>query len=220
MSLFYYKKIKKEVRKMDIYPRISNKVSKLGVGIGTLNLPAITTCRTDAPCRSGCYACKGNFMYSAVKTGLQRNLDAFNEDADRFFFILDNQLNMIPFKFFRWHSSGDIVNERYLEGMCWLARKHKGTQFLCFTKKYELVNEYLKYHKKPKNLILVLSNWGEWICENPHNLPTAWVEFGKESDNLIPESANRCNGNCGTCVNTSEHCWRMQKGDAVYFHKH
>ena len=83
---------------MDIYPRISNKVSKLGVGIGTLNLPAITTCRSDAPCRSGCYACKGNFMYSSVKSGLQRNLDAFNEDADRFFSILDNQLNMIPLK--------------------------------------------------------------------------------------------------------------------------
>jgi len=168
----------------------------------------------------GCYACKGNFAYSNVKSGLQKNLDAFVEDADRFFSILDNQLNMVPFKFFRWHSSGDIVNERYLEGMCWLARRHKGTQFLCFTKKYELVNEYLINHKKPKNLILVFSNWGEWICDNPHNLPTAWVEFGTESDKLIPENANKCGGNCGTCVNTSEHCWRMQRGDSVFFHKH
>ena len=144
---------------MNVYPRISNTVSKLGVGIGTVNLPAVTTCRGDAPCRKGCYACKGNFVYSNVKTSLQKNLDAFVEDADRFFSILDNQLNMVPFKFFRWHSSGDIVNERYLEGMCWLARRHKGTQFLCFTKKYELVNEYLINHKKPKNLILVFSNF-------------------------------------------------------------
>ncbi len=205
---------------MNVYPRISNTVSKLGVGIGTVNLPAITTCRTDAPCRKGCYACKGNFVYKNVKDSLQKNLDVFLEDADRFFSILDNQLNMVPFRFFRWHSSGDIVNERYLEGMCWIARRHKGTQFLCFTKKYELVNEYLNNHKKPKNLILVLSNWGEWVCDNPHNLPTAWVEFGNENDKHIPAAANKCGGNCATCVNTSEHCWRMVKGDSVYFHKH
>lgn len=205
---------------MNVYPRISNTVSKLGIGIGTVNLPAITTCRADAPCRKGCYACKGNFVYSNVKTSLQKNLDAFVEDADRFFSILDNQLCMIPYKFFRWHSSGDIINERYLEGMCWLARKHKNTQFLCFTKKYELVNKYLENHRKPKNLILVFSNWGDWVCDNPHNLPTAWVEFGKESDERIPKNANQCSGNCGTCVNTSEHCWRMQRGDSVCFHKH
>lgn len=205
---------------MTVYPRISNTVSKLGVGIGTVNLPAITTCRMDAPCKKGCYACKGNFMYTNVKTSLQKNLDAFIEDPDRFFTVLHNQLEMIPYKFFRWFSSGDIVNERFLEGMCWLARKHKGTQFLCFTKKYELVNEYLNHHRKPKNLILVFSNWGNWVCDNPHNLPTAWVEFGTESDNLIPDNANLCGGSCATCVNTSEHCWRMQRGDAVKFHKH
>lgn len=203
-----------------IYPRVSNAVSKLGVGIATVNLPAVVTCRKDAPCFKGCYARKGNFSYNNVKTSLDKNLEAFKENPDLFFERIHLQLEMIPYRFFRWHSSGEIVDERYLEGMFWLARKHKGTQFLCFTKKYELVNAYLNNHKKPKNLILVFSNWGEWICDNPHNLPTAWVEFGKESDNLIPADANVCSGNCGTCVNTSEHCWRMQKGESVKFHRH
>lgn len=205
---------------MTVYPRISNTVSKLGVGIATLNLPAIKTCRPDAPCKKGCYACKGNFLYTSVKTSLQRNLEAYIENPDRFFNVLHNQLEMIPYRFFRWFSSGDIVDERFLEGMCWLARKHKNTQFLCFTKKYELVNEYLRNHRKPKNLIIVLSNWGNWICENPHNLPTAWVEFGTETDKNIPENANVCSGKCFECVNTSEHCWRMQKGESVKFKKH
>ena len=205
---------------MTVYPRISNSVSKLGVGIGTVNLPAIITCRADAPCRKGCYACKGNFTYSNVKTSLQKNLDAYIEDSDKFFSVLHNQLEMIPYRYFRWFSSGDIVDSRFLEGMCWLARKHKGTQFLCFTKKYELVNNYLNNHRKPKNLVIVFSNWGDWICDNPHNLPTAWVEFGQETDSNIPVNANVCSGNCGECVNTSEHCWRMQKGESVKFHKH
>ena len=203
-----------------VYPRVSNTVSKLGIGIGTVNLPAITTCRCDAPCRKGCYACKGNFLYDNVKTSICKNYEAYMEDNERFFNIIHHQLEMIPYKFFRWHSSGDIVDTNYLDGMCKLARKHKGTQFLCFTKKYEIVNEYLNNHKKPKNLVLVFSNWGDWICDNPHNLPTAWVEFGKETDKNIPANANKCSGNCGECVNTSEHCWRMQKGDAVFFHKH
>ena len=205
---------------IQVYPRVSNTVSKLGVGIATVNLPAIITCRKDAPCFKGCYAKKGNFVYKNVKTSLDKNLDVFKENPDLFFERIHLQLEMVPYRFFRWHSSGEIVDERYLGGMCWLARKHKGTQFLCFTKKYELVNEYLNHHRKPKNLILVFSNWGDWICENPHNLPTAWVEFGTESDNNIPDNANVCSGNCGTCVNTSEHCWRMQKGEAVRFHKH
>lgn len=203
-----------------VYPKVSNSVSKLGIGIATVNLPAVVTCRKDAPCYKGCYARRGNFSYQNVKTSLDSNLEVYKESPDLFFERIHLQLEMIPYRFFRWHSSGEIVDERYLEGMFWLARKHKGTQFLCFTKKYELVNEYLNNHRKPKNLVLVFSNWGDWICENPHNLPTAWVEFGTESDSLIPENANVCGGNCGTCVNTSEHCWRMQKGEAVKFHRH
>lgn len=205
---------------MTVYPKISNSVSKLGMEIGTINLPAIKTCRTDAPCRKGCYANKGNFMYKNVKSSLQKNSDAFTENPDKFFNILHNQIEMIPYRYIRWHSSGDIISERYLQGMCWLARKHKGTRFLCFTKKYELVNEYLNKYKKPKNLILVFSNWGEWMCDNPHNLPTAWVEFGTEMDKLIPENAIRCHGKCYECINTSEHCWQLKFGEAVKFLKH
>lgn len=199
-----------------IYPQISNRVSKLGIGIGTINMPPIITCNRNC---KGCYAQKGNFTYKTVKEGIRRNYEAYLEDNKKFFDILHNQLEMIPYKFFRYHSSGDIVDERYLEGMCWLARQHKGTQFLCFTKKYDLVNGYFETHRKPKNLILVLSAWGNLVPDNPHNFPTAWVD-GIGFEELIPKNANRCSGNCGECVNTSEHCWRMQKGESVVFHKH
>lgn len=80
---------------MKVYPAINNTVSKLGIGIGTVNLPAVTTCRSDAPCKKGCYACKGNFTYSNVKSSLQINLDAFVEDADRFFFMLNDPPKMV-----------------------------------------------------------------------------------------------------------------------------
>ena len=145
-----------------IYPRISNTVGKLGVGIGTVNLPAIQSCRSDAPCKKGCYACKGNFSYPKVKTSLQKNLDAYVEDPDRFFNVLHNQLEMIPYRFFRWFSAGDIYDTRFLEGMCCLARKHKGTQFLCFTKKYELVNEYYVNVLNSDSLALLVVLWASF----------------------------------------------------------
>lgn len=204
---------------MTVYPRLSNTVSKLGYAICTVNLPAISTCREDAPCKKYCYACRGNFMFKNVKNSLQKNLDVFISEPQKFFDVLDYQLNMMPYKFFRWHSSGDIVNERYLEGMFWLARRHKNTKFLCFTKKYELVNEYMNHHRKPANLVLVFSNWQDWRCDNPHNLPTAWVEF-PNIEQEIPKTATRCSGYCGECVNTKASCWKMKNGDAVVFKKH
>lgn len=101
--------------------------------------------------------------------------------------------------------------------MCKLARKHKETHFLCFTKKYELINGYLDTHRKPSNLVICLSNWGEWKVENPHNLPESYVDFGKGNEG-IPEFAYECSGHCDTCPGT--HCWHMKKGDSVMFHKH
>ncbi len=37
-------------------------------------------------------------------------------------------------------------------------------------------------HKKPSNLVICLSNWGEWRVENPHNLPESFVDFGKGNE--------------------------------------
>jgi hypothetical protein len=204
---------------MTVYPKISNGVSKLGISIGTINLPAVATCRADAPCRKGCYACKGNFTYKTVKSGLQKNLDAFIEDPDRFFNVLHNQLEMIPYKFFRYHSSGDIVNERYLEGMCWLARKHKGTQFLCFTKKYDLVNSYLAKHRLPKNLHLIFSVWKGLECDNPNNLPEAHV-FYKDGTTTAKDGAKYCSGNCTECAAENKNCWTLKRGEQILFKEH
>ena len=204
---------------MNVYPKISNRISKLGEGIATVNLPPVLTCRRDSPCFHECYAIRGNFAYTAVKTGLNKNYQSYLESPKRFFDVLDMQLNMVPYRFFRYHSSGEIIDERYLEGMCWLARRHKGTKFLCFTKKFELVNDYLIKHKKPSNLILVLSNWKDWLCDNPHNLPTSYVKF-KNADYYIPDKASLCSGSCATCVNTDASCWNLKKGQSVYFKKH
>lgn len=119
----------------------------------------------------------------------------------------------------RWHSSGDIVDGAYLAMMCRIAVACPDTKFLCFTKKYELVNEYLDNNELPENLTIVFSQWGIFTPYNPHNLPIAAVKF-KNGESNIPANARRCPGYCGDCVFSNGNCWDMKCGESVYFDEH
>ncbi len=196
---------------------ITTTNTKLGGHIAQLNMPYIVSCRKDAPCKKECYCNKGNLRFDNVRASHIRKYKLYKAEPQKFFNMLSAELDMVPYKYFRWHSSGDIVDEQYLELMCWLARKHRNTHFLCFTKKYELVNEYLTHHKKPSNLVICLSNWGKWKVDNPHHLPTSYVNFGKGNEG-IPEFAYECPNHCDTCPGT--HCFHMKKNDSVVFKKH
>lgn len=207
---------------MDILTMVN---TKLGGKIPQLNMPSvfcrISSCRDNPPCAGNiCYCHKGNMAIPNVRESHAKKMELYLENPQAFFDKIYAEMSMANYKFFRYFSSGDIVDEQMFGLMCKLARKCKETRFLCFTKKYEIVNEYLNNHVKPSNLVVVLSSCGEWIPPNPHNLPTSWIAFGDERDNFIPQNANECPGSCGECVNTSEHCWRMRKGESVYFHKH
>ena len=200
---------------MKQYVKVSNTNSKLGGQIYSINLPAVVTCRPDAPCFKGCYARKGNWTFSNVKSSLESNLEAYKSNPDLFFESVAAQTVLV--RFCRWHSSGDIVDMQYFEGMCKVARKNKETHYLCFTKKYEIINEFLSKGKRiPKNLSIVFSAWSNWIPENPYDLPMTYV-YGKEFNNeLIPKDAIPCGGKCETC----QACWTLKKGQHVYFLKH
>ena len=200
---------------MKQYAKVSNTNSKLGGQIYSINLPPVVTCRADAPCFKGCYACKGNWLFPNVKNSLQQNLEAYKENHTLFFESVAAQTALV--RFCRWHSSGDIVDMQYFKGMCKVARKNKETHYLCFTKKYEIINEFLSKGKRiPKNLSIVFSAWSDWLPENPYNLPMTYV-YGKEFNNeLIPKDAIPCSGKCENC----QACWTLEKGQHVYFLKH
>lgn len=197
---------------------ISTKNSKLGQMIPTINLPAITTCRANAPCRKGCYACKGRFRFSTVQKSLEKNYNIYKNNPQNYFNQIQVYLTALPYKYFRYHSSGDIVDTQYLLGMIETANKCKKTKFLCFTKKFEIVNEYLANGGIiPKNLNIVFSAWGIFIPDNPYNLPMTYVNFSKNGlDKTIPNKAKQCNGQCATC----QMCWKLKRGQSVYFNFH
>lgn len=199
---------------------VSNSVSKLGKSIGSFNLPAGVTCNPDAPCFKGCYATKGRFQFSAVKNCYEQNLESYRLDPKRFWNTLIVESGM--YKYFRWFSSGDIVDVSFLKGMVVVAKRNPDTKYLAFTKQFGIVNEYLEHHRIPKNLTIVFSTWGSWIPDNPHNLPMSWVEFKNDeaANKYIPGNCKECSGYCGACANTKCSCWNLKKGENVRFHEH
>lgn len=200
---------------------ISTGISKLGEIIPSVNLPPDETCRPDAPCKRLCYARHGRFLFPNVQETLRRNWKIYTHDPSGFFKQIDGFLQMVPYRYFRWFSAGDIPHIGFFERMCKLARRHKETKFLCFTKKYDIVNHYVESGCRiPANLKIIFSRWGAFPCENPHNFPESWVQFKGKSNDEIPSHAKLCSGNCGSCVNTKGNCWELKKGQAVYFPQH
>lgn len=194
---------------------VTNTNSKLGHQIPSINLPTGITCRKNAPCLKGCYARRGRFMYKNVRNCYENNYRAYLSDSDYFFSEVIRQTRLSLYV--RWHSAGDIVDDKYFEGMIKVAKINKNVKYLCFTKKYEIVNNYLASGKRiPTNLHIIFSNWDKFICENPYNLPTSWV-FGKGFDNdAIPQIAIPCKSDCSECLA----CWQLKKGQSIFLTKH
>lgn len=200
---------------------ISVDNGKLGGFIPSVSFPAVITCRAGAPCIGDCYACKGNYRFPCVKSSLQNNLDLYRYDKHRFFRSISDFLRngLVTYKFFRWFAAGDIVDGDFLQGMVNTAVECPDTTFLAFTKKFELVNDFLSGGGViPENLIIVFSAWDKsFSVPNPHGLPVSFVDFYDKARNPeIPASAFECGGKCPDCL----HCWRLQNGGAVVFHQH
>lgn len=197
---------------------ISTSNSKLG-SIPSINLPPIVTCRPDAPCKQNCYACKGRFCFRNVKKTLELNHAEWKNSPKEYAkSVIDACANV---RFFRWHSAGDIPDADYLKMMCWVANLCPEVHFLCFTKKYELVDSYAAAHGIPKNLNIVYSAWGNLIPENPHHFPTAYVRLKSgEGAEHIPASAIQCSGYCEKCIRNDMNCWRLMPGMSVVFNQH
>lgn len=195
---------------------ISHNNSKLGTEIPSVSMPVGVTCRHDAPCFAKCYARKGHFNCKTVKEAYAGNLEAYKADPQFFFRYIGAMTRMS--RFFRWHASGDIVDAQYLAGMVNVALQNPETKYLCFTKKFDIVNAYIDAGGTiPANLAIVFSGWNkEFHVDNPHNFPVTYVRFKKGDNSHIPEDAIPCGGKCYECVA----CWQLHKGQSIFFDEH
>jgi hypothetical protein len=120
-------------------------------------------------------------------------------------------------RFFRYHVSGDIPDADYLGRMVDLARKIPGTEFLAFTKKYDLVNDFLTRDEIPANLHIIFSAWPGMEMNNPHGLPVAAVIFKGDEPR---DGWKVCPGSCASCAARGVGCWELKHGETIAFYEH
>ena len=196
---------------------ISNGNRKMGA-IPSFSLPQGITCRPDAPCKKECYAKRMERLYENVKKSYYNNFQEWKNNP----IAVEKQIIAVAYisKLFRWHVSGDIIDRNYFEMMIRVAKVCNQTKFLCFTKKFEIVNTYLfERNKLPDNLIIVFSDWKGLYLENPFNLPIAHVMY-KNGETTAPNGSKLCKGNCYDCVVEDGGCWNLKCGENVVFMKH
>lgn len=197
--------------------KISNGNIKLG-NIPSVSLPAGITCRSDCDCQKKCYAKKLERLRKTVREAYQHNLEVLIKSPDTYWREVEASIMMS--RFFRFHVSGDIVNEDYFIHMTEIAERNPHCQLLCFTKKFGIVNEYLAAGKKiPDNFHIIFSAWRDLEMDNPFNLPEAHVRY-RDGFTTASDTARECGGNCTECAITEGGCWNLTNGEQVVFNEH
>lgn len=211
--------------KLDYYCNLNNIVTmatgnaKLGSQICGLSMPPVTTCRKDAPCTKGCYACKGHQTFPSVLGTYMKNLRIYNENPTVFFEQIENYLKYSGYRYMRFFDSGDMPDANFFVGMIKLAKHLPNVRFMAFTKKYEIINNYVANGGAiPINLTIIFSAWNKnWKFDNPYNFPVAYVDFKNSNFNPeFPAEVQECVGHCSICYK----CWHLQECESVVFHQH
>lgn len=198
-----------------------NKISisqgniKMGA-IPSISLPAGPTCRACSHCQKYCYAKRMERRFKCVRETWARNLAIYEEDSKAYFEQINEYLQHTLVKYFRWHVGGDIPEDAYFAGMLIVASNNPDVTFLCFTKKYEIVNRWAD--QIPDNLKIIFSADAGLVMDNPHNLPEAHIIFKGTEE--IPQDWKLCGGNCTECACRGLGCWQLRKGEKVAFHEH
>ena len=196
--------------------RISKGNSKLGA-IPSISLPSIKTCRQCA-CQSKCYAQKLERLRPAVRNAYQHNLEVLINEPETYWREVEASVMMS--RFFRFHVSGDIPTAKYLENMVAIAGRNSHCEILCFTKRYEMVNEFIEQNGElPSNLHMVFSGWVGLDMVNPFALPEAHVRY-RDGSTTARDDAVECSGNCTECALTDDGCWSLKYGEQIIFNEH
>lgn len=187
---------------------MSNRNSKTGIAILNIAFPTCV-CRADAPCKKLCYAGKGAQRIAKVQGAYYRNLRLYNENTDNFFEQMYYQIKFSGLSKVRLFDSGDFPDETFLYKLVELCNKTPNVKYMAFTKKYELINNYISQTGPlPENLNILFSAWDRlWKVPNPFNLGVAYIDFAdKRLNPEIPDNAFVCPGRKTTCSACGV-CW-------------
>lgn len=189
---------------------------KMGA-IASVSLPSWITCRMCG-CWAKCYGHKLELLRPNVADAYMKNLEILQKDPDTYW--REVEAAIMVSRFFRFHVSGDIPDMDYLNRMVEVSGRNPHCEILCFTKKYELVNEFMDHGGViPGNLHMIFSGWTGLEMVNPYSFPEAHVRY-RDGSTTARDDALPCGGNCTECAKTDGGCWVLKPGQQVVFNEH
>lgn len=199
-----------------LHVTISAGNKKMGSVPSVSLLPGVTcpaACKST--CGVACYAWKTAMLYKNVMNSYAKNT-AIATLLPRIYW---KQIRVAAYgvRWFRFHVSGDIPTASYFRHMIDTVKRCPETTFLCFTKRYNVVNDWIRKNGElPSNLKLLFSGWTGLTPDNPYNLPetTVYGSEGPKEDWLL------CGGNCSECYCRGTGCWKAEKGETIAFKIH
>ncbi len=201
----------------DLRVRISDRNSKMGA-VASVSLLPFLTCPGNCAetCGKSCYAAKLANMRPSVRNAYAINTAIAIKRPDLYWTQVNAAACMV--RFFRFHVSGDIINSEYFANMVKVAINNPNTEILCFTKRFEVVNTWIKENGRlPGNMHVLFSGWTNLEPVNPYSLPETNVIQKGES---IREGWKLCGGNCMNCAMAGLGCWNAKSGETIAFHIH
>ena len=171
------------------------------------NLPA-AACQTGAKLAlvpgtvcHGCYAMKGRYRFSNVKTALARRLEALGHPD----WIKAMTVLIKGEKFFRWHDSGDLQSVAHLKAIFEVCNNTPETSHWLPTREARYLP--LNHDSIPKNLTIRFSSHK---INQPPLKSWPWTSTVSTRDSSCP--AQLQNNNCKDC----RACWDRKISNVAY----
>ncbi len=195
---------------------ISKGNNKMGA-IKSVSLPAVTTC-IQCACNKKCYAKRMENRWKNVREAYANNLNIVKTNPGLYWREIEAAIMLS--RFFRFHVSGDILDNSYFKSMVEVAQRNPHCEILCFTKKYRIVNDAVQNGiEVPENLHIIFSAWDDLEMKNPNHFPEAHVRY-RDGTTTASTNAKECSGNCTDCAITDDGCWSLHFGEQVVFNEH
>jgi hypothetical protein len=168
---------------------------------------------------NGCYADKGFYkLYPTVATSQGNRLEklmAALSDADLAREWIDAVKTLIGTDtLFRWHDSGDLINEKHLSLIVQVAIEMPDVQFWLPTREAGLVNRFFDQYALPDNLVIRLSAPMIDGAPSSTRFNTSTIHRNYEAIGFECGAPSR-GGYCGDC----RACWNRDVPNVSYaFH--
>lgn len=168
-----------------------------------VSLPPLITCADDAPCRKDCYANNHAYrLYKNTRAAWDRNWELWQTKSGDYWVQIQDYLNYRKPEYFRWHTGGEIPDQRYAQMIATIAALNPSTCFLVYTTTDFLNDVYYN------NLKVIRSQWiGQTVVTDRRKFVV--LEKGQQTEGFM------CPGKCESC----RECWSDNEFD-IYTEKH